>query len=674
MIVPHLTLPSQTESVPDVPGLAELQALSLGDARIRIAVLDGPVDTSHACFAGARLSSHGAHGSLASPTDAACLHGTHVASVLFGQPGSGVHGVAPGCTGLLIRIFEDERGRVRPCSQLDLARAILESLERGAHVINISGGQPAVGQDAEPLLVQAIAQCAKRNVLVLAAAGNDGCACLHVPASIASALAVGAINHAGQPLDSSNWGRLYRRQGVMALGANVLGARCGGGVLRLSGTSFSTPIVSGIAGLLLSLQLRQNRLPDPHGVRAVLLRTALPCTQPAVQECQRFLAGTLNVPATTRLILEGTPPMSEHDTHAADAAADQPHLDSALLSDRPVATMAEAVLPAAHDAHRLVAGVDPALPALPGAEPDVRTDRPVLRVTRTAAILSPRRSGIEASGECGCSTNSERQPLVYALGTLGYDYGSRAQRDSFAQAMPLAANEPDIAEHLLAYLKDNQHEAQSVIWTLNLDATPIYAIAPTGAYSELTYQRLREYLAYQLSGAELASIPGHVSGKVRLASGQLVPLLVPAVRGMYSWSTDKLVDEAFSKVNSAAAKPPADKDAARKALRSYLSRIYYGLRNLGVTPQERALNYSATNAFQAAQVMMDATQGDSEISSVDVSKSPVCRPDSDCYDVQLRFFNPSNTNIADRVFRFTVDVSEVIPVSIGSVRSWSVRA
>jgi hypothetical protein len=57
-----------------------------------------------------------------------------------------------------------------------------------------------------------------------------------------------------------------------------------------------------------------------------------------------------------------------------------------------------------------------------------------------------------------------------------------------------------------------------------------------------------------------------------------------------------------------------------------------------------------------------------------VKKSPVCRPDSDCYDVELSFFNPNNTNVANRVYRFTVDVSDVIPVTVGAVRSWTRRA
>ena len=38
------------------------------------------------------------------------------------------------------------------------------------------------------------------------------------------------------------------------------------------------------------------------------------------------------------------------------------------------------------------------------------------------------------------------------------------------------------------------------------------------------------------------------------------------------------------------------------SVENFLNRVYYEFRNLGVTPQERALNYSATNAFQVSQV------------------------------------------------------------------------
>jgi subtilisin family serine protease len=91
----------------------------------------------------------------------------------------------------------------------------------------------------------------------LRAAGNDGGECLHLPAALESVLAVGAMDAQGRPLDFSNWGQAYQSQGLLAPGENLLGAKPGGGTILRSGTSFATPIVSGIVALLLSIPQQQ---------------------------------------------------------------------------------------------------------------------------------------------------------------------------------------------------------------------------------------------------------------------------------------------------------------------------------------------------------------------------------------------------------------------------------
>ena len=48
------------------------------------------------------------------------------------------------------------------------------------------------------------------------------------------------------------------------------------------------------------------------------------------------------------------------------------------------------------------------------------------------------------------------------------------------------------------------------------------------------------------------------------------------------------------------------KSAMRRSLQSFLHRLYYDLRNLGQTARDRALNFSATNAFQAAATFAEA--------------------------------------------------------------------
>lgn len=68
----------------------------------------------------------------------------------------------------------------------------------------------------------------------------------------------------------------------------------------------------------------------------------------------------------------------------------------------------------------------------------------------------------------------------------------------------------------------------------------------------------------------------------------------------------------------------ADYDSRASGLGDFLSRIYFDLRNLGVTPEDRALNYAATNAFQARRVVEAATVQGLDLERITVHKSPIC--------------------------------------------------
>lgn len=573
----------------------------------------------------------------------ATAHGTHVASLIFGQPGSSVEGVAPQCQGLIVPIFGDDSLR---CSQLDLARAILLAVENGAHIINISGGQLAQSGEPHPVLAQAIASCIRQNVLIVAAAGNDGCDCLHIPAAVSSVLAVGAMDEQGQPLPSSNWGSAYRERGILAPGSNVIGAALQGAVARKSGTSFAAPLVSGIAALLVASQIQRGLRPDPGAVREALLKSATPCIPSGIEECSRVLAGRINIQQAIDHIQRGAKSMSKIETLSLSEIG----LGASGIQDEEVMT-----LPLPNDSAQA-----------PGI---------------AMSDIAPSDCGCGCGGGekksgCGCGgadKPAQKPPFVYALGKLGYDFGSEARRDSFIQAMPAGANNPQLPEQLLAYLADNTYEAGSVIWTLNVDVTPIYAIQPIGPFAAAGYARMLDLLRGQLNdGVELVSVPGVIGGRVRLQSGQVLPVIVPSMRGMFSWATPALVSHVLG-ARPKAAEAQKNFDALAGGLGNFLNRIYYDLRNLGVTGEDRALNYSATNAVQIADVIRVSTQQQLELDVIQVKKSPICRIDSECYDVELSFFNPNNTNTANRVFRFTVDVSDVIPVTVGTVRTWTKR-
>jgi cyanobactin maturation PatA/PatG family protease len=277
-------------------GLKELWAETVGDPEICIAVLDGPVDRGHPSLAQAQL--HELDGLTPASTEhgASMRHGTHVASVIFGQHGGPVMGIAPRCRGLLAPIFRDDAaGGIAPCSQPDLARAIMRSVDAGAQIINISGGQSSASGTAHPLLDDAVRAAAAAGALIVAAAGNEGCECLDVPGAMPTVLAVGAANMDGLPLSFSNWGAAYRTQGVLALGENIPGAEPGGGIVSATGTSYATAIVSGVAGLLLSAQRQHGQRPDPLAVRAVILDSAYTCDPRLAADCRPFMVGRLDI-------------------------------------------------------------------------------------------------------------------------------------------------------------------------------------------------------------------------------------------------------------------------------------------------------------------------------------------------------------------------------------------
>ncbi|MDD1534725.1 MULTISPECIES: PatA/PatG family cyanobactin maturation protease [unclassified Bradyrhizobium] len=646
-----------------------------GSPGVRIAVLDGRVDLEHPCFRGAHLAL------LPSmlPADQESLgpmaaHGTHITSVIFGQPGSEVEGLASGCSGLIIPVFFEDR---RSASQLDLGRAIELAVDHGAHIINISGGQLTDVGEADTWLENAVRLCADRNVLVVAAAGNDGCECLHVPAALPMVLPVGALDRQGRPINFSNWSGAYRSKGLMAPGQDILGAKPGGGVTRRSGTSFAAPIAASAAALLLSHQVDRGSQPDPHFIRQLLLDSALPCDGLGSDESDRCLAGRLNLPGAFELLKRSIGQMTR--TTMTVNTAISPQCACNELEEPNTVAQAEVAEPNAADL-RLESsqGAIQSLAAM--ALGSSRLPDEGAGARPAAARAAP---GMALSSVVPSSIPDMDEPagLVYALGVLGYDFGTEARRDSFKQLMPdynqVPANPYD-ARQMVEYLKTNLAEAKSLIWTLNIELTPVYAIEPVGAFARDVYEVLLTMLAGEIrmesdaNFVQRVAIPGVLTKRtVKLFSGQIVPVIQPVnTRGMYGWKTNALIDNALNALASDGVESD-QAESIRSSLEAFLNRVYYDLRNLGKTSRDRALNFAVTDAFQVATTFSDSLVAGMQLDEIAVDKSPFCRMDSDCWDVKLKFFDPENNKRAKRIFRYTVDVSDLIPVTMGEVRWWT---
>lgn len=639
---------------------------------VKIGIVDGLPDLTHPALQQASLeviTSMVPEGSWAPDS-----HGTSVSSIIFGD-GNSVRGIAPGCSGIVLPIFfgNQTEGRPKPASQLDLARAITLALENDVSIINISAGQKVATPEADTHLEQALQRSEERRVLVVAAVGNDGCACLHLPAGVASVLAVGAIDAGGKPLEASNFGDAYQQNGLLAPGENLIVALPNAKVGTASGTSYATAVVSGVAALLLSVAQRQNYPIDAIDVRRILLDSAVPCPLARDEMCDRFLAGMLDGAAALALL---------HQTGATRKLAMATTADRTSIS---IDTIGQSQSVKGREYHVMTNSdamqSDTATIEAPGFTPSATNQQSKLAEDggdslASQASISPASltgtsadsSNLSRVSQQACSCGGGHAPqIVYALGALWFDFGTEARHDAFVQQLgdPIQANNPNV---LISFLRENLQFAGGLTFILMQEQIPLYAIQPAGPFARETYNAMLDALTSSMESGgneQRVSVPGVISGSTRLLNGMIVPVVFPDLRGMYKWRSEHLIE-----LTRAAAPEHAETD---DAILNFLNRVYYELRNLGVAPQDRAINYAATNAFQARQAFADAVGRSLVLDSIKVVKSPICRPDSDCWDVELVMFDDEDERHPNRIYRFTVDVSETIPVTIGTVRTWASR-
>lgn len=272
-----------------MPGLTTLKQNTSGSPEIRVAVLDSGIDTSHPLLSHQRLQ----------PTGHIAEHGTHICSVIAGLHPQGKQvysGLAPNITLLPIAVYPtDSQGNLQACAQQTLAGAIHQACDADAHLINISGGDTSRFNLIPGALKDACQRAYQENRLVIAAAGNNGSDTVHTPACLPHVLAVGAANWDSQPSAFSNFGARYKENAILAPGEAIPGAGLQQLICLKSGTSFATPIVTGIAALLLSLQHDRHQIPSPHRIRTLILQSAAPACAEEQLHPDKVLAGRLNI-------------------------------------------------------------------------------------------------------------------------------------------------------------------------------------------------------------------------------------------------------------------------------------------------------------------------------------------------------------------------------------------
>jgi serine protease AprX len=263
-------------------------------------------------------------------------HGTHVAGLIagtgqlsdreFDAPGSDgklhkIHkklygGIAPKVRIISLKVL-DGNGQGLTSSVIDAIQFTVENRNKlGIDVLNLSLGHPVLEPASTDPLVQAVEAAARAGIVVVASAGNyglnpttgePGYAGITSPGNAPSAITVGAVDTKGTvardddtiPGYSSRgptWYDGLAKPDLVAPGHRLVSdaapdstlfrnrpqARVAGkdgrqDYLRLSGTSMSAAVTSGVVALMIEASRNASgTAPPPDAIKALLAYTALP--------------------------------------------------------------------------------------------------------------------------------------------------------------------------------------------------------------------------------------------------------------------------------------------------------------------------------------------------------------------------------------------------------------
>ncbi len=239
-------------------------ARTLGSATVRIGIIDSGMNLTHedlkdVIAPGGRDFSDNDN----DPTDLDG-HGSHVGGIAGATTNNslGIAGAGWGVRLLPLKIFPNATADVS-------AAAIIYAADQGCKVVNMSYGSPFLSQTEEDAVNYAWA----KGVLLVASAGNNGSDRFNYPGAIERVLCVGSTNQQDRKSDFSQHGTWVD---VGAPGSSILSTVAGGTAAYdvYDGTSMSTPLTAGVAGLLFSF--------SPQSTNADVRRALETSTDPVV--------------------------------------------------------------------------------------------------------------------------------------------------------------------------------------------------------------------------------------------------------------------------------------------------------------------------------------------------------------------------------------------------------
>ncbi len=258
-IVRAFEAPGQTAEFERI-GVKQAWKRAKGSSDVVVAVIDSGIDLDHPDFAGRLVGGFDWVDFDSTPADSDG-HGTQTAGVIAARHGGGtnIDGVAGAGTKIMpLRVLNGGTGSLG-----NVASAIRYAADNGADVINLSLG----GEGRSPSVDNAVAHALDKGLVIVASAGNEGTFLSNSPANAPGVIGVSATDDNG---DTAYFTTFGPDVDLAAPGVAINTTADGGGTTSVNGTSFSAPMVSGVAALL------KDRNPGWTGDRitAELLLTA----------------------------------------------------------------------------------------------------------------------------------------------------------------------------------------------------------------------------------------------------------------------------------------------------------------------------------------------------------------------------------------------------------------
>jgi hypothetical protein len=591
-------------------GLTRLMEESKGDPAISVGIIDGPLDLEHPAFATASLRTV-KPGQLAVCREArsvACTHGTAIAGILCAERGSPAPAICSACSFLLYPIFpaDDGAASVTPA---ELARAIVETVDAGARIINLSLAVIPADTTVDRELDGACDYAAKHGAILVAAAGNQGRIGFLPLLNHQWVIPTVSCDFAGRVTPESNLSPTIGARGLCAPGVDILTAAPGGNYAPISGTSAAAAIVTGSMALLWATS-PATAAPD---LRAAVLG-------PTARKRRSLVPPLLDLDAARKRwptsITGRENDMSEGTT--------QGEIHQAPAADEPNAILVQAS----------------------ARGPGVSLSPMRRRVTLSQAAPCPTCAAAEGQ-------NSGPPTYIFAIGQARMRFPSTSVEKEFAQVTAAeGTGTARLTDQAVLHraLEENRYLANEVCWVFTIDSVETYILV---GRDNVVLDQFVAAVRPSERGLDTDVIIGTQGPMAppEMCNGLVAPIVL--VDRIYSFQKPELLS---------ALKAPAESemtdDELQRSADELFERIKQVADNVGATDEHRAMNYLAVRYPQIYTHTAEMFSRNFSLTRVEVLPSRLAGTRK-LVNVVLTYTN--RTTDVEEKYRARVDVTEKFP-------------